>query len=90
MQDSEEDWSRESQKIGSIYERARLTIAAFGAKDPSKGYFVLNRPESLVIEVLYFLDSGEQIGLILVSLDMTDFEEITPIAGPLRQRAWAA
>jgi hypothetical protein len=89
LQDSEEDWIRESQKMGSIYERARLTIAASGAKDPSGGCFVFNRPKSPVVEVPYFPDSGVQTGSILVSLDVTDFWEKTPAVGPLRQRAWA-
>jgi hypothetical protein len=77
--------------MGSIYERACLTIAASGGKDPSEGVFVFNRPKfTPKIEIPYFPDSGIQTGSFLVSLSMVDFKAMSPAAGPLRQRAGAA
>lgn len=45
VQDDEADWKREAANMGAIYEYARLTIAAAGARDCTEGCFVSERPD---------------------------------------------
>lgn len=46
VQDSPEDWMSESKKMGTIYQHARVTIAATGANNGTGGCFT-HRPKSL-------------------------------------------
>ncbi|KAK3380954.1 heterokaryon incompatibility protein [Podospora didyma] len=39
VQDDEDDWARESAKMGSIYANSYLTVAAAGSSDPTQGCF---------------------------------------------------
>jgi len=47
VQDSEEDWSRESQKMGEIYNNATVTLAADAAQNASQGLFPDSNERSL-------------------------------------------
>jgi hypothetical protein len=40
VQDDENDWRRESQMMGTVYERAVITLAASAAPDSTHGLFV--------------------------------------------------
>lgn len=40
IQDSEEDWAAEAEKMGGVYRKATFTIAAHGSADSSGGCFV--------------------------------------------------
>lgn len=51
IQDSEEDWSRESQKMGDIYHNATVTLSADAAQNASQGLFPDSRERSLLHNV---------------------------------------
>lgn len=87
LQDDEEDWLQESARMGSLYEKARLTIAASGAKDPTEGCFISERPRMSSVEIPYYSDADEEAGSIWVS--MLPHYDPSPVLGPLRNRAWA-
>lgn len=90
VQDSEEDWRQESGNMGLIYERARLTIAASGAEDPSQGCFLICPAKCVpTIKMPYIPDSGEISGSVHVALAPRAYRNVSPAYGPLRQRAWA-
>ena len=84
LQDDDADWRAEAERMGSIYENARLTIAASGATDSSEGCYYW-RPTKQV-EIPYYLGGEEEAGSVWIS--MLPPSHISPEYGPLRQRAW--
>ncbi|EPE27256.1 hypothetical protein GLAREA_03171 [Glarea lozoyensis ATCC 20868] len=89
VQDDDEDWTRESQVMGKIYERAQVTIAASDAWDSTRGLFVTcpSLPPPLEIP---FIDptSRERQGSYFISLPAS-FGNIDPEESVLNSRAWA-
>jgi len=73
--------------MGSIYERAHLTIAASDVIDSTAGCFISRRPDLPTVEIPYYSDVGNTEGSIYISAFPP--HELTPAWGPLRQRAWA-
>ncbi|KAI1442724.1 HET-domain-containing protein [Annulohypoxylon stygium] len=60
LQDSEEDWIRESTSMRDVYSNAFLTIAALGAKHSDGGLFFSRDPTKLNPTILYLVinDAG--------------------------------
>jgi hypothetical protein len=50
VQDDKADWEREAANMGAVYEYARLTIAAAGARDCTEGCFVSDRPDLRAVQ----------------------------------------
>ena len=104
IQDSEEGWETESAKMGEIYTKAFLTIAAAAAEDGSQGCF----KERILIpsrKFSYVSPSGEAASTVhLQQTYIDDFDEIREPTGwlsrdsddphfphepaPLAKRAW--
>ncbi|KAL2137215.1 hypothetical protein VTI74DRAFT_6426 [Chaetomium olivicolor] len=51
IQDDRDDWTAESQKMGDIYEKAYLNIAAAGAKDGKTGFLEARREDPIYVRV---------------------------------------
>lgn len=51
IQDSQEDWLAEAEKMGNIYQDARFVIAADGAPNSDSGIFTTRQRHSLAIDV---------------------------------------
>jgi hypothetical protein len=88
IQDDVSDWLCESPKMGQIYKRSRLTVAASGARDSSDGWFLKRAPFPRHLELPYYHNTGEKNGHVVVSLadrKRTTFfwEDL-----PLTKRAW--
>ncbi|KAI0897230.1 HET-domain-containing protein [Annulohypoxylon nitens] len=62
LQDSEEDWARESSSMREVYGNAFLTIAALGAQHSDDGLFFSRDPTKLNPAILYLgIDNAENI-----------------------------
>jgi len=85
VQDDSDDWLREAATMGSIYEMARLTIAASHAKDGTEGCF-LPRP-SLAGPVELSLTTSDPPARIYIS-QQPNLNDYYPDFGPLNRRAW--
>ncbi|KAF2491146.1 hypothetical protein BU16DRAFT_469810, partial [Lophium mytilinum] len=53
VQDNKDDWPTEAPRMGSLYSRAHLVIAASGARDSSEGCFLERVAPSSSIEIPY-------------------------------------
>jgi hypothetical protein len=51
IQDDREDWEREADRMGDIYEKAFLNIAATGAEDGNTGFLYNRRTEPMFVRV---------------------------------------
>lgn len=85
VQDDSNDWLREAATMGSIYEMARLTIAASHAKDGTEGCF-LPCP-SLAGPVGLSPTTSDPSARIYISQQPSDVDYF-PDYGPLNERAW--
>lgn len=83
IQDSMEDWLRESARMGEIYKNSILTIAATNAADSTTG-FLRKRPAEVHCQLQG--DRGKMVPVYIRSrIDWYCFPEIV---GPLTRRAW--
>ncbi|KAF2751592.1 HET-domain-containing protein [Sporormia fimetaria CBS 119925] len=89
LQDSAVDWLAESRRMGSVYQNARLTIAASHASDSSQPCFFPRPPDPPAVELPYISRSGEHQGSIYATQMPLEYTPITPESSPLDQRAWA-
>ena len=87
LQDDQEDWLQESARMGSIYEKGWLTIAASAARNSTEGCFRSKRPEQCFVEVPYHSTADETSGSFFIATSSS--YESSPAWGPLRKRAWA-
>lgn len=85
IQDDKNDWSMEAPRMGSLYSRAYLVIAASGARDSSEGCFVHRIAPNDSIKIPYKAD-GIQDGDILLTVRNRYLPE--PSLQPLGRRAW--
>lgn len=83
IQDSTEDWLRESAKMGDIYKHSLITIAATNAEDSSAGF--LRKRTSEVRCHLRVEHNGEIPVYIRPRIEWYCFADIV---GPLTHRAW--
>ncbi|KAI8931999.1 hypothetical protein NX059_010895 [Plenodomus lindquistii] len=82
-----EDWEMEAQRMGMLYERASLTIAASGAMDSSIGLFI-SKSFGLQSEGLPFYKSvtdESPTGQFFIHQKFST----SPVWGPLCTRGWA-
>jgi hypothetical protein len=89
IQDSKDDWLAESVKMGSIYRKAVLTIAALGAIDAFQGLFTVRNPlcyQDLRLSKSDFIFS-HRAGNVDPGFKR-EFEVLGPAASPLQTRAW--
>ena len=86
IQDDRNDWSMEAPRMGSIYSRAYLVIAASGARDSSEGCFVDRITPNASIRIPYKTEDGTQDGHILLTMKNRYLPE--PGLQPLGGRAW--
>lgn len=87
IQDDHEDWLREAEKMGLIYQRARLTIAASHAKDGTDGCFLERTHISSAVEVPYINSDGQHLGSMFIQACGNPGDR-EPDSGPLGKRAW--
>ena len=85
IQDSHDDWIRESCKMKHIYRNSFLTVAATGATDPSRGCF-RDRNPSLVEPIKYRIPNEKEE--YIAALDGYSYQEAIH-SSPLSKRAWA-
>jgi hypothetical protein len=89
VQDSHADWLSESQRMGDVYQHARLTIAASHATNSTQSCF-FSRPESApAVELPCISAIGQPDGSMYASVLTSDYASISPESGALAFRAWA-
>lgn len=98
IQGDEADWLQESEKMGSIYEKARLTIAASGAPDSTCGLFSDRSPLPKAVRIPCLNNIRELQAAFLVLPDTkhngtfdrykNDSSLSLPDLSPLNSRAW--
>lgn len=86
IQDSREDWERESKRMKQIYKNSFLTIAATKAVDPTRGLFVDRNPDVVRISKVHAQWSRELKGDYLFVYCHLWEDEI--VRSPLLKRAW--
>ena len=89
IQDSHSDWLSESQRMGDVYQHARLTIAASHASDSSQSCFFPRQPLPPAVTLPYRTASGQIEGHMYASVVSKEYDSISPEFGPLAFRAWA-
>jgi hypothetical protein len=99
VQDDENDWRRESQMMGTVYERAVVTLAASAAPDSTRGLFV-ERPYARIkfpsVQLPFTVpkaDTARQeiLGYYSIGIDWRQepfMEHMNPMLTPLAQRGW--
>ena len=88
IQDSTDDWERESRVMGSLYEKATLMIAASDAPDSSKGCCsIVQRPEPKIV-TMPFVDKRNRL-LGQLHFSPVPVGECDPTKSLLNKRAWA-
>jgi Heterokaryon incompatibility protein (HET) len=85
IQDDNDDWSKESPKMGVIYEFALFTIAASAARDSTEGLFV-PRLSFGGVKMLYHAHENKGGGSVVAYLRKNFQEELN--TSPLSSRAW--
>jgi Heterokaryon incompatibility protein (HET) len=85
IQDSVEDWQKESAVMGNIYQNSVVTIQASGAKDSHMGCFIPRTAQHLAPAKLTFRSVDGYTGSVFVR-----YQPLvnTNIAEPLHRRAW--
>ncbi|KAF2820612.1 HET-domain-containing protein [Ophiobolus disseminans] len=89
IQDSHTDWLSESQRMGDVYQRARLTIAASHTPDSSHSCFFTRPPLPPAVTLPHVTADEYTEGVIFASLVSKDYDFISPESGALADRAWA-
>jgi len=90
VQDDEDDWRRESVKMGRVYKDAVITIAASGARDGSEGCFMERNSSQETIAIPYTAQGAStpiQGEFVYVAL-FPDQEICSIDQAPLGERAW--
>jgi Heterokaryon incompatibility protein (HET) len=86
VQNSKEDWKRESAKMGSVYSNAFCTLAAAGSKDSSEGLFHERAPSlARPIAVKPTWEKIVEQSYLVVPLDFWDDMVSESVLG---QRGW--
>lgn len=84
VQDDDEDWKRESAKMGGIYEGSTLNIAASHAKDGSRGCFIRRDAQWRCRIETKFQDRPIQLDCVPAALGIRHI-----LDEPLARRGWA-
>ncbi|KAH8173596.1 heterokaryon incompatibility protein (HET) domain-containing protein [Sarocladium implicatum] len=90
VQDDEDDWRRESQLMGSIFENSEVTLAASHAKDSWQGFLHqrAERSASVRLPGLTHDTEGNNIS-VMATLRYESIDDTFPEHGVLNTRAWA-
>ncbi|KAF2685930.1 HET-domain-containing protein, partial [Lentithecium fluviatile CBS 122367] len=89
IQDSPEDWAKESVKMGSVYGNAYVTISASHARNSSYGLFQSRQSSSLIeVNIPVTPDDPDTSLLTLAAAGVQHSHRCSPYQGPLRSRAW--
>lgn len=83
IQDSVEDWLRESAKMGDIYKNSLITIAATNAENSAAGFL-----KSRTAEVQCSFQTENQARLPVYVRPRIEWYCFSEIIGPLTRRAW--
>lgn len=90
VQDDEDDWRRESQLMGSIFENAELTLAASHAKDSSQGCLNERSEGYAPVRLPGFTSDTCGTGIsVMATLRNDSVNDTFPEHGVLNTRAWA-
>ncbi|KAG4441659.1 hypothetical protein IFR05_002866 [Cadophora sp. M221] len=100
IQEDEDDWLAESKTMGSVYERAVLTIAASSAEDSTKGLFIRRPYAELKVPTVQVPFMGtksptgasESLGEYSIGIEWRQepfMKELDPIDTALSKRGWA-
>jgi Heterokaryon incompatibility protein (HET) len=93
VQDSNDDWTRESDMMGKVYQHSWVNISATGFKNGSAGLFIRRSP-SLLRPVKFNLSVRDTSRTEPCALSkgryycLEDFWDASVTAAPLMQRAW--
>lgn len=88
IQDDPEDWSREARKMGALYRRALLVIAATGASDSTGGLFVSDRAQLRQIKAPFLPGEEDEENQGEFYISTIPSGEFKPDTSVLRERAW--
>lgn len=95
LQGDQEDWLQESTGMGLIYENARLTIAASGAGDGTRGCFLGRQAPTECVGLPQFDEVGDTGSVFLTIRDASKGKDgryldsiENPDLSPLSSRAW--
>jgi hypothetical protein len=86
LQDSEEDWRRESATMGSVYRNSFLNLAATAAPDATHGMFVKDRTDLCCPNLDVQHDKRRKPTVYFLSKDSHGYGFAT--YGPLIKRGW--
>ncbi|KAG7294049.1 hypothetical protein NEMBOFW57_004111 [Staphylotrichum longicolle] len=88
VQDSKEDWMRESAKMGDVYEYAACTIMSATASDPHGGLF--QHRESTLSSTPCRIAGSPSDGLFVLPHDTTNTATLDAVLrqSPIQSRAW--
>ncbi|PVH80552.1 HET-domain-containing protein, partial [Cadophora sp. DSE1049] len=98
IQDDEEDWLAESKHMGSVYEKAFLTIAASSASDSRGGLFITRPYGELKVPTISIsfddpaIGATEPLGSYSIGLEWRQepfIQELDPMDTALSKRGWA-
>ncbi|UKZ81932.1 hypothetical protein TrVFT333_009710 [Trichoderma virens FT-333] len=94
VQDDHQDWLEESERMGSIYEQAELTIAASHTPGCWEGFLFPRHPPPPSVEIPSFFSHGSDVseapGIRVFATVRRDTATNTfPEFGVLNSRAWA-
>ncbi|CZR67680.1 uncharacterized protein PAC_17579 [Phialocephala subalpina] len=89
VQDDQDEWLRESVKMGSIYERAEVTIAASHSPNSWQGLFLPRSASPPTVELPQFFQGEQASTGIFATIRRDKRNDIFPEHGSLSKRAWA-
>lgn len=93
VQDSSEDWTRESEMIGDVYKHSWVNISATGFENDSAGLFTRRSPSLLLpVKINLNIQDSSRREPCVVSKDryycLEDFWDVGVTTAPLIPRAW--
>ena len=83
IQDSNEDWLKESAEMGEIYKHSFVTIAATNAENSAAGFL-----QKRIAEFNCDIQLKEDVGLQVCIRPRIEWYSSAEIGGPLTKRAW--
>ncbi|RYP66435.1 hypothetical protein DL769_006036 [Monosporascus sp. CRB-8-3] len=87
IQDDRDDWSREAPRMGPLYGKAYLVIAASGATNSTEGCFVPQRPPGPSLQIPYLSAGGGQESHVVLQVRQS-YTALSPVFSPLGKRGW--
>ena len=88
IQDDKDDWSSEAPRMGPLYGKAFLVIAASGATNSTEGCFVPRWPPLLSLRIPYPSTGGYGQKSHVVLQIRLPHTALSPVFSPLGNRGW--